>query len=142
MTAEEPASPIESDSSERLNENPKNEASSSDDPLDYIPPRPKPKTPSQTGNNSPKMPRQESETPPKPKPSESTPPKPRLDLSDELKAAKTEGWFAKMEPLDEKLKRLTHEKNRPLILAIISLVFLIIVVGIIGYSLIESGFKI
>ena len=62
-------------------------------------------------------------------------------MEKELEAAETTEWFVKMEPEEEKMKRLTKEKNRPLVIAVVVLVFLVIAIGLIGYSLVESGFR-
>ena len=62
-------------------------------------------------------------------------------MEKELETAETTEWFVKMEPEEEKAKRLAREKNQPLVIAVVVLVFLIIAVGIIGYSLVESGFR-
>ena len=115
-----------------------------DELLDFVPPRRKPKKASEGGSEavlgaaSAKASEISSA-----KASETASVKPDLSrtMTKELEAAETTEWFVKMEPEEEKAKRLAREKNQPLVIAVVVLAFLIIAVGLIGYSLVESGFR-
>ena len=121
------------------------EALVDDELLKFVPPRRKPKKAPEAGTRILPEAASAAPVPVSVEASEAGAPE-KADLSQpieqELKTAEaTTGWFVKMEPEEEKARRLTKEKNRPLVIAVVILAFLIIAVGVVGYSLVESGFR-